>query len=375
MEFIDPYLKDVGSLLPWLAKFETNITALQVVQATAAILGIILSTLGIYKAWRFAERRLAERLIEFLDTEEKKLSDARAVVRAVRDQRSARGLTRQPIFSNDELQKALRVIGARRFGAKRYDAAEIALQNALDATTSRAKVAHRLATTHEKQRAAAHLLLGAIADAKGDHQKALLHFLSALEIDEQDVEALEYVGHQHLKLGNAPQALAEFSKLKAIARARGDALLTAQASRNCGLAYQAKSLNSPWSANQQYLEAINAFPQDGPQLELAYIYELRGLASIELNFRNQAYDCLMQALARYVEHERAQRGGKTAEPTSSERVIAALKTLQQINNGATADGDGDGGSSGDGNGAPANLPLPTDQQHIPNQPSNGISPN
>ncbi len=361
MEFFDLYGKPLGALLSWLAKFETNINALQVLQGIAAILAITLSILGIHKAWRFAERRLADRLIEFLDTEEKKLSEARAAARAVRDQRSARGLSRQPIFSNDELQKALRVIGARGFGAKRYEAAEAALQDALDATTSRAKVAHRLATTHEKQRAAAHLLMGAIADAKGDHQKALLHFLSALDIDEQDVEALEYAGHQHLKLGNAPQALTEFSKLKAIGRARGDALLTAQASRNCGIAYQSSSLNSHWNANQQYSEAISSFPQDGPQLELAYIYELKGLASIELNFRNQAYDCLMQALARYVEHERVQRGGKAAEPTASERVVAALKILQQSNNGVPAtdgDGDGDGsGSSGDGNGASASLPV------------------
>jgi tetratricopeptide (TPR) repeat protein len=338
MDFLDPYLKDVSSLLNWLSKFETNITALQVLQGIAAVLAIILSIIGIHKAWRFAERRLGDRLIEYLNIEDAKLAEARGVARAIRDQRSTRGLIGQALFSNHELQRALRVISRRAFNrGKNYEAAEMALEEALDASILRSKVAHEKLGVHERQRAAAHLLLGALADARGKHQSALGHFLQALDLNEQDVEALEYAGHQHLKLGNADQALALFLRLKEIARSTGNALLLAQAARSCGQAHQKD--NALGNANQQYLDAINSFPPNGPQLELAYIYELKGLVGIDLNFHVQAYDCLMQALARYVAHERAQRGDTPTEASASERVIAALNSLQQARQ-TTADGDG-----------------------------------
>jgi tetratricopeptide (TPR) repeat protein len=350
MEFFDLYAKPLGSLLSWLAKFETNITALQVVQGVAAVLGIILSTLGIYKAWRYAERRLGKRLDEFLESEEAKLDEARGAIRAIREQRSVAASDRPKLFTNGELQTALKLIGKRR-----YSAAKSTLNDTLSRTQERAELAHRKGDLHDRQRAITHLLLGALADAAEDHQTALIHFQSALEVDSEDTEAIEYLGFQYLRLGNAQQALGAFQKLQEIAQQKSDKLLEARALFFCGTAYEAPPNPLPMNANAAYSAAITLFPRTGPQLELARIYERRGLIATQLGFHVLANSMLMHALARYAEYERThRRSNKNAEPTGTERVIAALKALEQIGNGVL---DGDNGGSGDGNGASASLPV------------------
>jgi hypothetical protein len=52
-----------------------------------------------------------------------------------------------------------------------------------------AMLAVRQASLHAKERALAHLLLGAIADARSDHQTAFAEFERALQLDAGDADA------------------------------------------------------------------------------------------------------------------------------------------------------------------------------------------
>ena len=208
MEFLNEHAEHIGDLLTFLSNPNSTIPVVTLLQAIAAVLGASISVLGFYKAWRYAESKLGERLTDFLANEEEKLVAAREAVKKVRGERSAVKHAQTKIFSNYELRTALQHVRKRRFAN-----AENILNEALLRTKEREDIALEKTGLHKKQRAIAHLLLGAIADSKNDHQAALTHFQTALDIDNNDVEALEYVGLQLLKMGNAAQGLAEFIKL------------------------------------------------------------------------------------------------------------------------------------------------------------------
>lgn len=338
MEFFDLYGRHLGELIAWLSKPETSVPAIKLIQAFAAFIGATISVLGFYKAWRYAEKRLGKRLEEFLEHREDNLDIARSKLKEARDQRSGEQFDVADFLTRRELRTVLKSLG-KRFRSP----AKSALKEAVARTEERSRLAHKKEELHLKERGLAHLLLGAIADSERDHQAALIHFQSALELNPDDAEALEYVGFQYLKLGSATEALAAFAKLEEFARNRGSLLLQAQAHRYCGMAQEKLPTPRLGLANAAYGAAIAVFPHNGPQIELARIYESRALVSMELGFRRQTNECLMHALARYAEHERLQKR-RQPDRSGTTRILAALKKLEEMNNGApttTSFGDGD----------------------------------
>ncbi|MGD9671553.1 MAG: hypothetical protein AB7U75_21310 [Hyphomicrobiaceae bacterium] len=337
MEFLDQYAEHIGEILSWLSNPDTTIPVIKLLQGLAAIIGALVSALGFYKAWRFAESKLGKRLSEFLEQEHANVVLARKTVRDFRDKRSAVKHARLKIFTNYELRKALRQVRGAKIGG-----AEAMLLDSLSRTKEREDLARQKAALHQSQRAMAHLLLGAIEDSRSDHRAALAHFQAALEIDEYDVEALEYLGLQLLKLGDSAQALDEFEKLAEIAKKRGNQLLLAHAYRNCGLAYDAPPNSSPFNANIAYKNAIEAFPSDGPPLDIGYIHELRGRVNIKLKNSGQAHRSLMSALTRYSQIELTRNRDSREAAEGVRRIHAFLADLDQLQNGTTTvvdDGD------------------------------------
>ena len=366
MDFLDQYAQHIGELLSWLSNPDTSIPVFKLLQGLAAVLGALVSALGFYKAWRYAENKLGRRLTEFLAQEEEKLVLARDAIKAIRGERSAVKHERPKLFSNHELRKALKHVRKRRFAS-----AETILNDAITRTKEREDLARRKTALHEKQRAMAHLLLGAMADARNDHRAALVHFQTALQIDNHDVEALEYVGLQLLKLGDTAQALAEFEKLAEIAEGRGDALLLAHAYRNCGLAHEAQPQPGYYKANIAYRDAIYAFPQGGPPLDIAYMYELRGGVNIKLGNRGLANQSLMLALTRYSPLATGRTRDSKEAAEGLQRIHAAQAQLQSIQNGAQSTLNDDSTSSPS---ATAPLFALSDQKPA-QQPPGGERPN
>jgi tetratricopeptide (TPR) repeat protein len=367
MEFFELYGRHLGELIAWLSKPETSVPAIKLIQATAALIGATISVLGFYKAWRYAERRLGKRLDEFLDSQEIKLVAARKKLTEVRGVHPNEVFDISTLLSKRELKTVLKAFGKRFRSPAKY-----ALEEAVTRTSERGHLAQKKEKLHLKEKAVAHLLLGAIADSENQNQAALIHFQSALELDPEDSEALEYAGFQYLKLGSAAEALAAFTKLESLARERRDPLLQAQALTNSGMAFEKLPTPRLRNASIAYGSAIGIFPKDGPQVELARIYERRALVSIELGYRPLAHECLMHALARYAEHERTRKRRRAEQPGTT-RILAALKTLEQMNNGVPAsDGDGDGPSGPNGASQPQ---LALSQQQRPDQPPDGVRPN
>lgn len=336
MDFFAEYADQIGGFLSWASNPETSIPLVKLLQALAALVGAAISAMGFYKAWRFAERRLGRRLTEFIDQEESRLVEARASARELRSSQSAARSAAPQIFTNSELKEAL-----KQFHRGRFKKAEGHLLESLARTEAREAMAQEKVSLHGRQRATANLLLGAIADHNRDHQKALAHFQAALAFDDRDLEALEYVALQNLKLGNSVQALSQFTSLASSANSAGMKLLEARALLNCGKAHESLPTPSYFNANIAYRDALTAFPQGSPALDVAYVHELRGRANMKLRNRNQANASLMDALTRYSRLEHT--GGVSAKEAKEgvQRIHQALAELQaiaigpQLGNGAT----------------------------------------
>ena len=148
----------------------------KVLQSIAACVTISVGGFGIYQGWRFAEKRLGDRLSEYLKREEARLADARTrLIGALRKSERTRHVV-EPLFSNAALSRALKQL---KWG--RIKPAEEGLQAALRLIDEKVSIAEERAVCHRRQKAAAHLLLGAIADSKNDHVAAFGQFQKHLK--------------------------------------------------------------------------------------------------------------------------------------------------------------------------------------------------
>ena len=324
MDFWAEYADHIGEFITWITSPESQIPVLRLLQGIGGVLGALISALGLYKAWRYAESRLSERLMEFIEREEQTLAKSRQVLTVFRDKRSAIKPSQAPLFTDFELSKALKLVRRKRFGR-----VETLLTKSVEQAQERAILARDKAALHDNQRAMAYLLLGAMADKRGEHDAALSHFHAALQINPTDPEALEYTSVQQLKIGDATQALATSMMLVRVAEACGNRVLAAHAYRNCGLAHEKLPVPSFSNANNAYLAALSSFPPDHRPYEVAFVHELRGKANMQIQRRStQAYNSLMSALGLYT-----QAGTNDLEAAEGvERVQAALKELAAIRN-------------------------------------------
>lgn len=324
MDYFGEYAEQIGEFFTWISNPDSTIPVVKLLQGFAAVIGALVTAIGAYKTWRYAEGKLGERLSEFLEREEKQLALARRAVSELHGLRSARKHDQPVLFSNRELNQALKQVRRRKFAA-----AQTLLTDALKRTEDRASKATEKAALHNKQRAMAHLLLGTIADSERRNDDALVHFQSALELDPSDLQALEYSAVQLLKLGHAEPARDEFDKLVQLAKLSSDSQLEARAWRGVGQTWEPPcSKPSPSNANSAYLRAITAFPDNGPPLDIAYLHELRGMANIQLaNNRQQASRSLREALVRYTRVSHS--SGRDAKE-GAEGVVRVNKALADL---------------------------------------------
>ena len=119
----------------------------KVLQSIAACVTISVGGFGIYQGWRFAEKRLGERLSEYLKREETRLAGARTslVTALQKSERTKREV--EPLFSNAALSRALRQL---KWG--RTKPAEQGLQSALKLIEEKVNIAEERAVCHRRQK-------------------------------------------------------------------------------------------------------------------------------------------------------------------------------------------------------------------------------
>ncbi len=229
----------------------------------------------------------------------------------------------KPVFSNGQLSLALKQL---KWG--RTAKAEASLEAALKLTEEKLLTADKFAGIHRRQKAAAHLLLGAIADSKKDHLEALRQFKAALELNPEDVEAMEYAGLQCLYIPDGNTALSYFNDIEKIGAARSDDLLLARAKVLQARAYIAFAPAKWKDASGLLNKVVGNFPADMPTIERARIHELHGDIRRENGYGPVASQSYLAALSLY---EQARRhNGATSEAASGyDRVRDWLAKLNQ----------------------------------------------
>lgn len=278
--------------------------AREVVEPVAWVVGSILAlvpgTFAIYKWIYYRRSRLPERLDDLLRDEERRLRTARDALLQTISRSTPLKPSTAPIFINASLSKAMRQLGWVSWWYRRpLLVADNNLDGALSEIDEQMRFWDGQHAHYKRQQAAAYLLKGAIAVTNGDKartaskdatahdRRALSYFLKALEIDETDVQALEYVAHQHKVLGELDDALRYYERLVSLTSKPG---VEAARARMHALRFQAeiyeqkydkKEIGADLRRAKEFFEAaLTAIPAEARgELDEAFI--LRGLASVE----------------------------------------------------------------------------------------------
>lgn len=213
----------------------TSVDGAKFLTAIAATVTILSGGYGFLKAYRYGERQIGYRLAEFLAKEEERLADARRELGALVKRPNPSQEIEHATFPKRPLKRALRRMG---WGTFRVEANVAAAAARCEQQVTLAK---QQMSIHENEQALSYLLLGAIADAQGDHAASFAEFENALKLNKEDVEALEYAGLQLLKLGNPIGVSEYFGKLAAIAELRGDQSLAGRALQQQALAFEQRA--------------------------------------------------------------------------------------------------------------------------------------
>jgi tetratricopeptide (TPR) repeat protein len=176
-----------------------------------SLAGIGGSVFGIWRAWRYSKKQIAERLLEFLRDEEAKIVDARS--RVIRHLRAREPLGHEPdhAFYHD-LRGALEDLarGSVHEAEKKLDAVA-------EACAHDAKVGQKFLSNSNLQLATVLLIRGKVANGRPEPTAARSAWENALHAYPHDCEAARYLGELALAAGDVDRTLECFSRAQALA--------------------------------------------------------------------------------------------------------------------------------------------------------------
>ena len=278
-----------------------------------AIVAFLSGVIAIYLKFNYAESRLHLRFQEFLEREENRLVLANKRLDETVKRPSPARVVQSPIFIAPDLQPQLREmelggLTLRHPFQGRMRRAEGELESAIKELDQQLTLWGLQKNCYERKKAQAHLIKGAIAATRAASRKergesdrednlvALGEFKAATGVDPQklqafedgedlnaferaDLQALEYVGHIHFRLGNPTLALLYFRKCAALARMTptdGAMPLIGALRHQAEILEWQNTTNSLVQARARLSEAIGALPSDRRDgIESAELYELR----------------------------------------------------------------------------------------------------
>jgi hypothetical protein len=173
---------------------------------------------------------------EFLKRDDKRLMPAGKRLGGIIDRPGAGREFGSAIFSEELLEPTLRRM---RWG--KLQKADVALADELNKLQRQLEQWGNLEAHYNRHKAQAHLLKGAIAASRAASSKAgseerrkhdveaFEQFKAAYELNKTDVESLEYMAHQRVRLGDNGSALSDFETLQELAERQENALLRARA--------------------------------------------------------------------------------------------------------------------------------------------------
>jgi len=256
---------------------------------------------AIYKGYKYADARLHYRLGDYLAREERRLADARKQLRLIIERPNVERRFREPIFLAPPLKRAVRDLGwGSYFLGPQLGYVSFQLDSSITQLDRQVKLSRVNHQHLERQLATAHLLKGAMhvaeASTAGDAAQvdrvalssALNHFQSALTVEPNDHEALEYASHMHVSLQQYQEAEVLLDRLVRITSNDTKSLTRARA-------YRYKSEMEAFRkrkniARESARHALGALPNlhGADRIEEAEMHENLGDRQIALNAHRKA---------------------------------------------------------------------------------------
>lgn len=280
----------------------------------APVITIASGSYAIVKSYKFAESRLQYRLQDFLDREEKRLKGAREQLRLSIERPGRERPFRSPIFLAPSLKRVVSELGwGSYFLPPQLAYADFQIGSSIDQLQKQVKLSSDRQSHLNLQLATAHLLKGAMLaaeatrlerankESRGTLTASLNQFNEALAVYPNDVEALEYASHMHVRLGDDDEAEKLLDRLLALTSGQTKSLPRARALRYKGGI--AARRGNPIVAVNILQDAIGALPvQIGvDRLEEAEMYETLANCQLDGSRHIQAAESLRNAKAIFAE--------------------------------------------------------------------------
>jgi hypothetical protein len=347
----------------WIASIKHTVEP--VTWLLGSFLALVPGSFAIYKWIYYRYSRLPERLDDMLEKEELRLRDARKHLLGIMEKPTPRKAFETPMFVVPSLGRALRIMRwARWRNGSSLVSADESLQAALDDIGSQLKYWERKHSNYLRQQATAYLLKGAIAAANGSKDKntgkdglehnreALIAFSKALEIDESDAQALEYVAHQQRILGMFDEAFQNYSRLSQLMTGPEpeSALVRMRTLRYMGeileKKYDATEIMARLITAKQTLQDALANVPTIARDDLDHAYVHRVFASVEMKRKALGSAKFQSERAEriFLDLIRRKRHVKEAEVGLIE-VRSLMETINRLQNGENFVDDGGGSNN------------------------------
>jgi len=258
-----------------LPMFDVRSYGLKELLQFATFLG---SVYGAWKWWRFSKWRIAHRLLEFLENDEKNIVESRKVLLGYLGNKDAH----RPQTGNlhASVAKAVRLLRADR-----PIEAERELCGMAVLLGQSAEVGRRHTAIANQQIATILLFVGSVATRRDDAATARGAFEEALEVNPQDAEARNALALLDLNAGHEQEALENFSRTVEMSSANTLAKATAW--------HQMAEIYRRWEQPLKERDALHEGAEcdaaDGRALAAAQAFRRVGdLESRRLGFHNEA---------------------------------------------------------------------------------------
>src|SRR5262249_12783320 len=347
-----------AALDDWLPSFD------KLGKVSGVFITLASGAFAIYQKFYFAEFNMHSRLREFLERVDARLKDsnkhiANAVLRPSPDRKFE-----SPIFTDETLNPVLKQMkwGKRPRADQSLEATLKELESQLDLWNERKR-------EYEQRQAQVCLLKGAIAAARAakedgpaaqkDNVDAQKYFREAFDLSNQeDLEALEYIGHQQVRLGDHEAALETFREIAAKITTEGPSLTRARALKFQAERYECRRQPNLFQAKSLVKDAVDALPPEALHIEKAEIHEMRGRVCANYGFQNKATASYTEAqfwYQRIVEENNSDNEDVLIAKAGLKRVFDAVHRIRMKQDG-----------TGTAPPAPPTAPLPNGSTTPPN---------
>ncbi len=310
-----------------------------------SLLALIPGSFAAYRWWFYSKYRLPLRLEELLNQQAVQVKEARdALLSAIEVPNAARVRVTPPLFTVPALQHSIRNLSWGGWSSPfLFSSAESEMNDALGELNQKLVFCEKRRRDCITQQATAYLVKGAIAAARAtrlgndtseaarENRNALDYFLRAFSLNESDLEALQYVAHQHRVLKEDDLAFNAFERL-AEKTVNGDSetkLMNSRANRYmaeiCEKQFEETRISVRLKEAGTYLDAaLESLPDVAKgQIDSAAIYEVFGRVKEKEGARKKPAEYYSKALSIYSEL-------KNRDPSDSEAAAGFDRVDQRL---------------------------------------------